>query len=74
MSEEQNSVTEVPTAQLRYVKRIVRPTADKEKLMTFLQQAWVITDLQGEAPLSQYQRIEWRDVPTETEGIDGASG
>lgn len=69
MSEELTSTAE-PTTRLRWVKRIVHPTEDKEKLMTFLQQAWIITDFRGDERIGQ--RTEWRDVPTEVEVIDGA--
>lgn len=62
MSEQETSTVE-PTFQLRWMKRIVRPTADKEKLMTFLQQEWkvIVYDRDG---VGTVVRTEWRDVPT----------
>lgn len=54
-----------PTAQLRWVKRIVRPTEDKEKLMTFLQQAWSVIEYRDR--VRSDARIEWRDVPVQSE-------
>ena len=59
------TTTEELTGALRNLKRIVRPVPDKEKLMTFLQQAWLVTDFRNGEPIGQ--RTEWRDVPTETE-------